>query len=787
MITQRVLADRYRSKGQSIVEMAFIAPILLIMFIGVIEVGWALRSFVVLQNATREAARFAARGRYMDFSQTDLNDIGYPYVVEHELDSIAGQIPLDVGGGTANSTIIISHVLVDTGECGGGTEDDLVLSPLASGYGHFMATFGLARDSRVDFDTLVDEMVTENEQFNCNLATRNPEAIPSVNSVIVVESYFPHQLVVNMPLVSDLITDESGVVWLYARTIMRITADSRGQVASAGQGCEVYPIAINTSTLDNHQAGDSLGDIYNGAGQGQFGWLRWNDWSGHTSETYLVEEFQNTRLSVNTFEDASDPTDTTLNAGDWVWGLTGVVNGNDVRDDLETLVANGTTIRIPVWDIASEGSGGANVSYHIDRFVRVQLTGYDMDHKTISAIFVGEDPDACPDIAVGGLATSTPTTEVGADTPTPTDTSTPTDTPTPTPTYTPVVPTGCSDYLPADDGGTWTSLDIGGATTGYTGSNTGSVYLCGSGSDIGGTSDAFRYAYQVVNSSNLEVIARVASWNGSVNGWSKGGLMIRNATAPSSAHEAGLLTGSNGLYKEWRASDSSTTSEYSGGSLGAPIWMRLLKIGTTIVTYRSSDGSSWTRVGDPDTVNLGSTYLAGMAVSSHDNAQYAYATFDSVDVNTSPATTAVASDDFESGGTSGGTGWSAAWTVSSSNVEATTQDTTHAGSYHLRFRNAAVTATRTVDLSDVVGGRLQFWWRATTFESADTAAVSVYDGTWHTVLTATSTEADDTYYFADIDLSGYTMTSSFQVRVEANIDSSNDYFYVDDLVITGYE
>lgn len=538
-----------RQRGQSIVEMAFVAPILLIMFIGVVEVGWALRNYVVLQNATREAARFAARGRYLDFSKTDIDAIGYPYVVQHELDSIAGQIPLNVDAGTANSTIIVSHVLVDTGTCGGGTEDDLVLSPLTPGYGHFLATFGLAQPTRVDFDALVADMIAENEQFNCDLATRNAGAIPSVNSVVIVESFFPHQLVVNVPIVSDLISDGSGIVWLYARTIMRITADARGQVASAGQGCEAYPIALHRSTLDGHQPGDSLGDIFNGAGPGNFGWLRWNDWPGHTSEEYLVEELQNPRLSFNTFVEAGDPADTTLNAGDWVWGLTGVVNSSATRDELQRLVTNRVTIRVPVW---SEAAGtGSNLSYHIQRFVKVQLTGFELaPSNKISAVFVGEDPDACPDVASSGM----------------------------------------------------------------------------------------------------------------------------------------------------------------------PITL--------------------------------------------------------------------ASDDFESNNTSGGTGWSSNWSFTGP-ATITNQGTPRNGTYHLRLRSSGSVAARGVDMSGVTTPRLQFWWKADSLESGEYAIAEVYDGSWHTVLTVQPEQATNTYYRANIDLSSFTMTGSFQVRFRLFANANDDLFYVDDLAITG--
>lgn len=544
---------RKMSRGQSLVEMAFVAPLLLLMFIGVLEVGWALRNQVVLQNATREAARFAARGRYLDFSKTDINRIGYPYVVQHELDSIAGQIPLSVAPGNANSTIIISHVLVDTGRCGSGTADDLVLSPLTPGYGHFMATFGVPQASRVDFNALVQQMKDENERFNCDLQARNPDAIPSVNSVIIVESFFPHQLLVNVPFVSRFIADQNGVIWLYARAMMRITADARGQVSSAGEGCEVYPIALHTSTLDGRQPGDPLGDIFNGAGHGNFGWLRWSPAPGNDSQTFLVEELRNPRLSVNQFEDASDPNDHTLNAGDWIWGLTGVVNSNDVRDELQRLINNRVVMRIPVWDLAA--GTGSNLSYRVQRFVKIRLTGFDLDHGIISAEFVAEDPDACPDVPLAG-GTPTPVT--------------------------------------------------------------------------------------------------------------------------------------------------------------------------------------------------------------------------------------IASDGFESGNPNGGTGWSGSWNLSNNNVQIVSQDNPRSGNYHLRFRGGAATATRTVDLSGVTNARLQFWWRARDFEPGEMAVVYVNDGTPRGVLVITDAQANDTYQSADIDLSNFAMVNNLQLQFWVDINSNNDYFYVDDVIITGY-
>jgi hypothetical protein len=635
---------RMNKRGQSLVEMALIAPLLLLMFLGVVEVGWALRNFIVVQNGTREAARFAARGRYLDFSKILPEEIGYPSVLQHELDSIAGQVPLSVAG-SPNGTVIISHILVDTGKCGGGTDDDLILTPATPGYGHFLVAYGQPRPSLVNFRTEAERMRQENEAFNCDLAAAAPSGdyIPSVNSAVIVETYYQNYQLLGIPVIANQFTNP---VTMYTRTIMRITADARGQQASAGEGCEVYPIAVNVSTVANVQPGDSLGDIYNGAGAGNFGWLRWSDASGHQSDTYLNDELTNPRLSINDFEEAEPPgdsSDTYLNAGDWVWGLTGINNSDANRDELNRLVATGAVIRVPVWDVA-QGEGG-NLAYHIDRFIRVTLTVINLPPGQggyISATFVGEDPNACPDTppvpsspeevatatAVAATATAAPaaTATAAADATATAEAAPPTLTPTV------VVPTGCVNPLPAG-ASTWTSLDIGGAQTGYTGESGGAVYVCGSGSDIDGNSDSFRYAYRSVSSTNADIIARVTNWNSGPSGWAKAGLMIRNATAPNSANEAMVTTGTHGERAQYRLSDgSNTSSNSSGGGSGTPVWLRLVKTGTTVRAYRSANGTNWTQVGADQTVSLGSTYLVGLAVTSNRAADFAYATFDSISI-----------------------------------------------------------------------------------------------------------------------------------------------------------
>ncbi len=59
MRTRRKFSRRSRS-GQSLAELALIMPLLLMIVLGVIDFGRLFGSYIALQNASREGARFAS-------------------------------------------------------------------------------------------------------------------------------------------------------------------------------------------------------------------------------------------------------------------------------------------------------------------------------------------------------------------------------------------------------------------------------------------------------------------------------------------------------------------------------------------------------------------------------------------------------------------------------------------------------------------------------------------------------------------------------------------------------
>jgi len=143
-----------------------------------------------------------------------------------------------------------------------------------------------------------------------------------------------------------------------------------------------------------------------------------------------------------------------------------------------------------------------------------------------------------------------------------------------------------------------------------------------------------------------------------------------------------------------------------------------------------------------------------------------------------------ASDTFESGNGTGGTGWSGNWAFTGSATVVGTGSPNH-GSNHLQLTGNNGVASRAVNMAGVTSAHLIFDWKANLFEAGETAVVEIYNGTtWITVQTIGDGQDDNVYHHSDIDLSSYTLTSSFQVRFRSLMSDANDFFFVDDLWIS---
>ncbi len=182
----------------------------------------------------------------------------------------------------------------------------------------------------------------------------------------------------------------------------------------------------------------------------------------------------------------------------------------------------------------------------------------------------------------------------------------------------------------------WQTTDIGAVGSAGSAYFSGGVFVVsGSGSDIWGTSDAFRYVYQPMTN-GCDIRARVTSQD-NTDPWAKSGVMIRDSLSAGAAFGLMPITPGNGFAFQYRSQNGiSADGNVGGGSLNpAPNnWVRLTRTNNSFNAYISADGVNWTQVGGSTTLSFTNTvYYVGLAVTAHNNGATNKSLFDNVTVN----------------------------------------------------------------------------------------------------------------------------------------------------------
>jgi hypothetical protein len=175
---------------------------------------------------------------------------------------------------------------------------------------------------------------------------------------------------------------------------------------------------------------------------------------------------------------------------------------------------------------------------------------------------------------------------------------------------------------------TWQDRDIGSVGLAGGSSLTGNTFTVrGAGADIWGTADAFHFVYQPL-SGDGQIIARVASVT-RTHDWAKAGVMIRETLGAGSRHASLFVSAARGVAFQRRTASAATTVSTSGSTGQAPLWMKLVRTGSTFSAYESLDGAAWTIVGS-ESIAMTNDVFIGLAVTSHNVSALCTATFDSV-------------------------------------------------------------------------------------------------------------------------------------------------------------
>jgi len=176
----------------------------------------------------------------------------------------------------------------------------------------------------------------------------------------------------------------------------------------------------------------------------------------------------------------------------------------------------------------------------------------------------------------------------------------------------------------------WTSADVGnvGRLPGDATFGGGTFTVSGSGAAVGGTADAFRFAWQTLTGDG-SIVAHVIQ-NQATNPQAKAGVMIRESLAANSKHVAMVTTATQGPQLISRSTTGGSSATVNGTAAAfTPTWVRLVRTGNVITAARSADGVSWTTVGTV-TVSMSATVRIGLLTSAQDAKQINTARFTNV-------------------------------------------------------------------------------------------------------------------------------------------------------------
>jgi hypothetical protein len=162
-------------------------------------------------------------------------------------------------------------------------------------------------------------------------------------------------------------------------------------------------------------------------------------------------------------------------------------------------------------------------------------------------------------------------------------------------------------------------------------SKTGKWTINAGGADISGFSDEFRFVWKTLPG-NGSVIAHVLTQSDTSPG-AKAGVMLRATTAAGSPNYALLVSPGEGIKVQVRKTLNGDTQKLANPPGTTPAWLKITRSADTYTAYTSTNGTTWTLIpGSTITINLGTSMLAGLAVTSHNSGTLGTVTMNGVKV-----------------------------------------------------------------------------------------------------------------------------------------------------------
>ncbi len=200
-------------------------------------------------------------------------------------------------------------------------------------------------------------------------------------------------------------------------------------------------------------------------------------------------------------------------------------------------------------------------------------------------------------------------------------------------------PTMVVDYVrvyqrdPAALPATWSNYDVGGpAEPGSAAFKNGTWSLNGGGSGISGRFDQFQFAYRGLGGDG-EVTAHVLDQTSKV-AQAQAGVMLRDGRGAAAQFAMMFVAPDGSVHFRYRNAKGDVPSEVPYP--GKATWMKVGRLGDVFTGYASTDGKTWTAVGN---TKLAMPYdtTAGLIADARDNHSPNAARFDYVDVTRTDA------------------------------------------------------------------------------------------------------------------------------------------------------
>jgi Alpha galactosidase A/NPCBM-associated, NEW3 domain of alpha-galactosidase/Alpha galactosidase C-terminal beta sandwich domain len=167
----------------------------------------------------------------------------------------------------------------------------------------------------------------------------------------------------------------------------------------------------------------------------------------------------------------------------------------------------------------------------------------------------------------------------------------------------------------------------------------------GAGADLYSGTDAYSSIYQPGVAGSTATIETEVTAQQSMTGYAKAGIMVRNDITGSGTSPEGVIlfeSPSGGIQLEWdnNGGDFINSVAPPNGTIpeSLPVYLELVRSGSSYTGYYSYDGSSWLEVGSATLAGQAATQDAGMFLTSHAAGQPGQATFNGFSVTAGAAT-----------------------------------------------------------------------------------------------------------------------------------------------------